>query len=308
MARVLARTGLKIGLEDISGTYKEPSQVLKVTSNITPKVEFDNVEIPNFGFFGGAKDVVTIADWGQMTIEATTCLYKDIAFYDNLFAMCNLKKTENAELGDNGALIYTPDTHSEKTGSVDLILPDRKFKGKGAKAGFKLSGKVGDKVEATFNISAAYDGEIVAEQSITDIKAGEALLIRRLGAMTINGVDVNLSEFSFDMGNVINYEKFTNIGEFHMSDYEPKLTLKMRLEAGGESGFKEFEKGTTMSFEAIFKDSEQNEIFKLEIPRAKVSKTPEFTDTDGIYVIEREFLALSDKGDDNFKLTYFKQA
>ena len=304
MARVLARTGLKIGIEDVSGTYKEPTQVLKITSNITPKVTMDEVEIPNFGFYGGAKDVVTIADWGQMEIEATTCLYKDIAFYDNLFAICNLKK----DTDKNGNFIYTPDTHSEKTGSVDLILPDRKFKGKGAKSGFKLSGKVGDKVEMTFNIKAAYDGEIVEQQSITDIKAGEALLIRRLGSMTINNTDINLSEFSFDMGNVINYEKFTNIGEVHMSDYEPKLTLKMRLESGGESGFKEFAGGGVMNFEAIFKDSEGKDIFKLEIPRAKVSKAPEFNDLDGIYVIDREFLALSDKGDDNFKLTYFKQA
>ena len=93
-----------------------------------------------------------------------------------------------------------------------------------------------------------------------------------------------------------------------MSDYEPKLTLKMRLEAGAESGFNEFANGTTMSFVAIFKDSDGKDIFKLEIPRAKVSKAPEFNDLDGIYVIDREFLALSDKGDDNFKITYYKQA
>lgn len=304
MARVLARTGLKVGIEDISGTYKEPTQVLKVTSNIQPKVSFDEVEIPNFGFFGGAKDVVTIADWGQMEIEASTCLYKDINFYDNLFLMCNLKSKEDTT---KKTITYTPDTHSPTTGSVDLILPDRKFKGKGAKAGFSISGKVGDKLEMKFNIKAAYDGEVVEPQSITDIKAGEALLIRRLGAMSLNGVQINLSEFSFDMGNVINYEKFTNIGEFHMSDYEPKLTLKMRLESGGESGFREFASGDVMSFEAIFKDSLGKDIFKLSIPRAKISKTPEFDDMDGIYVIEREFLALSNKGDDNFSLTYYKE-
>lgn len=304
MARVLSRTGLKVGIETISGTYKEPTQVLKVTSNIQPKVSFDEVEIPNFGFFGGAKDVVTIADWGQMEIEASTCLYKDINFYDNLFLMCNLKKNEDTT---KKTITYTPDTHSATTGSIDLILPDRKFKGKGAKAGFSISGKVGDKLEMKFNIKAAYDGEVVEPQSITDIKAGEALLIRRLGAMSLNGVQINLSEFSFDMGNVINYEKFTNIGEFHMSDYEPKLTLKMRLESGGESGFREFASGDVMSFEAIFKDSLGKDIFKLSIPRAKISKTPEFDDMDGIYVIEREFLALSNKGDDNFSLTYYKE-
>lgn len=304
MARVLSRTGLKVGIETTSGTYKEPTQVLKVTSNIQPKVSFDEVEIPNFGFFGGAKDVVTIADWGQMEIEASTCLYKDINFYDNLFLMCNLKSKEDTT---KKTITYTPDTHSPTTGSVDLILPDRKFKGKGAKAGFSISGKVGDKLEMKFNIKAAYDGEVVEPQSITDIKAGEALLIRRLGAMSLNGVQINLSEFNFDMGNVINYEKFTNIGEFHMSDYEPKLTLKMRLESGGDSGFREFASGDVMSFEAIFKDSAGKDIFKLSIPRAKISKTPEFEDMDGIYVIEREFLALSDKGDDNFSLTYYKE-
>ncbi|MCI6988420.1 MAG: hypothetical protein MR902_02470, partial [Campylobacter sp.] len=250
--------------------------------------------------------VVTIADWGRMNINVKTSLYKNIDFYDTLFAISNLKKTPD-KTSNPTKYTYTPDTHSQKTASVDLILPDRKFKAKGAKAVFSISGKVGDKLEMKFNIKAAYDGEVVGEQTITDIKAGEALLIRRLGAMSLNGVQINLSEFSFEMGNKIDYEKFTNIGEFHMSDYEPKLTLKMRLESGGESGFREFASGATMSFEAIFKDANNKDIFKLSIPRAKISKTPEFSDLDGIYVIEREFLALSDKGDDNFSLTYYKE-
>ncbi|MCI6988815.1 MAG: hypothetical protein MR902_04490, partial [Campylobacter sp.] len=93
MARVLSRCGLKIGLEDIAGTYKEPTQVVKVEEVIIPNVEFDDVEIPNFGFYGGAKDVVTIADWGRMNINVKTSLYKNIDFYDTLFAISNLKKT-----------------------------------------------------------------------------------------------------------------------------------------------------------------------------------------------------------------------
>ncbi|MCI6694621.1 MAG: hypothetical protein MR469_03155, partial [Campylobacter sp.] len=43
-----------------------------------------------------------------------------------------------------------------------------------------------------------------------------------------------------------------------------------------------------------------------EIPRAKLSEQPKFSDSDGIFVIERTFLAIADKGDDNFKLTYIK--
>lgn len=308
--RVLARSGIKIGLEDEVGVYKEPTQIVKLAENTQPQVEFDEVEIPNFGFYAGAKEIITIADWGRLSIDISTCMYKNIDFYSTLFAVCNLKATDDDTLGDNGAIIFTPWTHSEATASVDCILPDRKFKASGGKSSFSIEGSVGDKLTLNFGLQAGYLEEVKGdfESDIVGIDGGEALVIRRLGAMTINGVDVNLSEFKFDMGNTINYEKFTNVGEFHISDYDPRLTVKMRLEKGGESGFNEFKLGTTMSFEAIFKDAEQNDIFKLVIPKCKIAKTPEFTDQDGIYVIEREFIALSDKGDDNFQLIYYKQA
>ena len=302
MARVLARSGVKIGLESVSGVYETPTQVIKLAENSQPKVSFDDVELPNFGYYGGSKEIITIADWGQMSVDITTCLYKNLDFYKNLFAICNLK----SEIDADGNTVFTPHTHSDKTASVDLILPDRKFKAQGAKANWSMSGKVGDKLEMKFALQSSFIEEVKGdfESDITDIKAGEALIIRKLGGMTINGVDVNLSEFSFDMGCDVQYEKFTNIGEFHISDYDPRLTIKMRLERGGESGFNEFKLGTTMSFEAIFRDAEQNDIFKLVIPKCKIAKTPEFTDQDGIYVIEREFIALSDQGDDNFKFIY----
>lgn len=300
MARVLSRCGLKVGLESVSGQYQEPNQVVKLNSVITPNVEFDNVEIPNFSFYAGAKDVVTIADWGQGSFDVQTCLYDNIDFYSTLFKICNLKESED----ESGNKVFTPWTHSEATASVDLILPDRKFKLQGGKSNFKLSGVVADKLNIEFGLKAAYNDRVMGEQSITDIKAGEALLIRRLGGMSLNGVAVNLSEFSFDMGCNIAYEKFTNIGEFHISDYEPKLTLKMRLEKGGTDGFDEFKRGDVMSFEAIFRNAAGEDVFKLEIPRCKLSEQPKFEDSDGIFVIERTFLAIAENGDDNFKLTY----
>ena len=302
MSKVLSRCGLKVGLETTPGVYQAPSQVLKLNSVITPNVEFDSVEIPNFSFYAGAKDVITIADWGQGSFDVETCFYDNLDFYSTLFKICNLKQTED----NQGNPVFTPDTHSQNTASVDLILPDRKFKLQGAKSNFKLSGQVGDKINITFGLKAAYNDREMGKNDITDIKSGEALVIRRLGGMTLNGVAVNLSEFSFDMGCNIGYEKFTNVGEFHISDYEPKLTLKMRLEKDGADGFDEFKAGTTMSFVAIFRNAEGKDCFKLEIPRAKLSEQPKFSDSDGIFVIERTFLAIADKGDDNFKLTYIK--
>lgn len=303
MSKVLSRCGLKVGLEDTAGVYKAPEQVLKLNSVITPNVEFDSVEIPNFSFYAGAKDVITIADWGQCSFDVETCFFDNLDFYSTLFKICNLKQTEV----EDGNVEFTPDTHGQNTASVDLILPDRKFKLQGAKSNFKLSGQVGDKINITFGLKAAYNAREMGENTITDIKSGEALVIRRLGGMTLNNTPVNLSEFSFDMGCKIGYEKFTNVGEFHISDYEPKLTLKMRLEKGGADGFDEFKAGTTMSFEAVFRNAAGEDCFKLEIPRAKLSEQPRFSDSDGIFVIERTFLAIADKGDDNFKLTYIKK-
>ena len=304
MARVLSRVGVKVGLEDVAGTYKAPTQIVKLEEVITPDIEFDSVEIPNFSFFAGSGDVVNIADWRRGNIDIKTSLYKDISFYRDLLAICNLKSKEDTT---KKTITFTPDTHSEKSASIDLLLPDRKFKLKGAKANLKMEGKVGDKLTVTFETKAAFEEREMGEQSISDSKAGEMMIIRRLGGMSINGVAINLSEFSFDMGNEINYEKFTNVGEYHISDRSTKLTLKMRLEKNGSEGFDEFKSGAVSSFEAIFRDAAGNTIWELKIPRAKVSKQPGFSDSDGIFVLEREFLALSNKGDDNFELIYHKQ-
>lgn len=302
--RVLSRCGVKIGLEDLVGTYKEPKQVLKLESVVLPEIEFDKIEMPNFSFFAGAKNVVTLADWGRAKIDIKTSLYKNIDFYESLFAICNLKKVVDNEANPT-SYAFSPDTHSAKSASLDLVLPDRLFKIKGAKSDFKLSGKVGDKINVEFGIQGAFEDRIIAEQSLSDIEAGETLLIRRLGGITLNGINVNLSEFSFEMGNKINFSKFTNIGEFYMADYDPKLTLKMRLESGASDGFDEFKNGGAMSFEALFRDSNNKTIFKLEIEKAKLSEQPKFEDAEGIFVIERTFIATAINGDDNFKLTYY---
>ncbi len=303
MARVLAKTGLKIALESKAGEFVEPTEVIKITSNITPKIKLDEVEIPNFSFYGGTKDVLTIADWGQMEIEASTCLYPDLKMFESLFAMCNLKVKSN----DDANTVFVPDTHGTKTGSVSLILPDRRFLGAGAKASFSMSAKVADKIEVKFNIKAAFCGEDIAPQTFEDTKAQRPLYIARDMQMSMDNEEINLSEFSFEMGNEINYEKFTNIGEFHMSDYAPKITLKTRLESGKESGFEAFAHGKVFTnFIASFTESGSSRGFVLKIPTLKVAKTPEFVDLDGIYVLEREFIALSDKGDDNFELIYNK--
>ena len=303
MAKVLSRVGLKIGLEDEAGTYKAPSQVVKLNEVITPSVEFDSVEIPNFGYYGGMKEVVNIPCWGRINADIKTCFYDNLGFYETLLTICNLKSEEV-----DGNTEFTPYTHSEATASLDLTLPDRVFKFKGSKANFKMSGKVADKIDLEFGVQGSYAGREIKESEIANIASGEALVISCIGAMTLDGTPINLSEFSFDMGCEINQEKFTNVNEFHISDYAPKLTIKARLEKGQDDGFDAFRNAETISFEAIFRNATEQDVWKLEIPRCQLSSSPKFEDQEGIFVIEREFMAIAESGDDNFKLTYIGKA
>ena len=314
--RVLSRVGVLIAPETSPGVYVQPTQTVKVESVITPNIEFDTVELPNFSFFGGTADVATIADWGRASIEIQTSLYRSLSFYETLFAISNLKKTAlldndpaNPNPNDADSLSdgwkFVPWTHSSATASLDLVLPDRRFKIKGAKSSFKMSGKVGDRVQVIFNVQGSYEDREIAPQTLADTAGDEIMFNRRLGGMTLNGVSINMSEFEFDMNSTLAYEKFTNVGEFHLSDYAPKLTLKMRLEDGGADGFEEFKSGATMDFVADFRDASGKVIWRLFIPKAKLSTQPSFEDSEGIFVITREFKALSSAGDDNFALYYF---
>ncbi|MFV0481846.1 MAG: phage tail tube protein [Campylobacteraceae bacterium] len=303
MSRVLSKAAVLIKTETTPGVYETPNQVIKLESLVLPNVEMDNVEISNYGFFSGTNDSITISDWGKMNFDIVTSLYKSLSFYDNLFAISNLKKT--ATTTPYNGFVFTPETHSNQTASVDIVLPDRVFRSQGAKASFKMEGKVGDKVNVTFNVQSSFKERVIGTQAITDVPSEECMIIRRLGGITINDININLSEFSFDMGNDIAYSKFTNIGEFHMKDYNPKLVLKMRLEDSGDDGFNELIAGATMDFIADLKDINGDVIWRLKIPKAKLSKQPDFEDNEGIFVISRDYNAISINGDDNFELFHF---
>ncbi|DAB36615.1 MAG TPA: hypothetical protein CFH80_03940 [Sulfurospirillum cavolei] len=303
MGGVLSRVSVVVGLETTAGTYATPSEVIKVGEMVLPNAEMDAVEDTNFSFYGGMNDTIVIADWAKGTFDIPMSLYKSLSYYTTLFAICNLKKT--AITTPFAGFSFTPETHATSTASIDLVMPDRKFKYQGAKASFKLAGKVGDKVTATFSINGSFVERLIAAQTIVDTPRDEVMIVRRLGGMSINGVEINLSEFEFDMGSTINQQKFTNVGEFFLADYAPKLTLKTRLENAGADGFTELLSGEAMEFVCDLKDTEGNIVWRFVVPNAKMSKQPDYEDSDGIFVISREYNAVSTNGDDNFTLYHF---
>lgn len=303
MGGVLAKLSVVVGVETVAGTYATPSEVVKIGSVILPNAEMDTVEDNSFSFFGGMNDTVVIADWARGKFDITTSLYKSLAYYDTLFKICNLKKT--AITLPFVGYAFTPETHATATASIDLVMPDRKFKYQGAKSSFKMSGKVGGKVTITFGVQGGYVERVIAPQTIVDTPKDEVMIVRRLGGMTINDVDINLSDFDLDMGAVIEQQKFTNVSEFFLADFLPKLTIKTRLENAGSDGFTELLNGESMEFVCDLKDSEGNVIWRLVVPKAKITKQPDYEDGNGIYVIQREYNALATNGDDNFTLYHF---
>lgn len=303
MPRVLARTSVVVDVETTAGTYQIPTEVLKIESAVLPNAEMDTVEIANYSFFGGMKDSLVIADWAKGSFEITMSLYKSLSYYETLFAICNL--TQTAVTTPHTGVAFTPSTHSTSTASVDIVMPDRKFKYQGAKGSFKISGKVGDKITCTFSLQGNYIGQTVAAQTITDVAGDELMYIRRLGGMTINGVQINLNEFELDFGGEVAQQKFTNVGEFHLSDFAPKLTVKTRLENAGSDGFDALSSGSSMAFVCDLTDTAGDLIWRFSVPKAKIAKQPDYEDSDGIFVIQREYNAVATVGDDNFTLYHF---
>jgi hypothetical protein len=304
MARVLSLTAVRVGLETTPGTYQMPTETVKIRERVTPQIEADTVEIDNISFHAGMGDVVTIPDWATLSAELQIPLYKTLSYFETLLKISSLKKTafENAK---GSGFVFTPNTLSADTASIDLVLPDRKIKGKGAKASFGISGAVADIVSTTFSLQAAYEGRDIAAQSIVDIPPEEILIVRRATSMTLGGVEANISSFEFDMGAEINMEKFTHVGELHMSNYAPTLNLTMRLESGADDGFNAMMNDTAVNFAAEFTDREGNLVWELVIPNMKLASTPAFEDSDGIFVINREYRAVAQEGDDNFALYYY---
>jgi hypothetical protein len=303
MARVLSKVGIRIAKETSAGTYVTPTTVIKNEGIVIPTVEFDNPETPNFGFLSGTKDSITIPDWGRGTFDIEMSLVKSLSPYDVLFAICNLKKT--AITSPAAGNKFTPTTGMSDTASIDVILPDRKFAFKGAKANLKLSATVGELIKATFSVSGSFNTHAIANQTMTMPSDDEFIVLRRATVTTLDGTALNVSSIELDMGNSINYEKFTNVGEYHISDFDPTINLTIRLEAGAEDGFTKFQSGEALAFVANFTDSTGTDRWAIKAPKLKLSSSPTYEDNDGIFVLTREFAARATNGDDNFSVEHY---
>ncbi|MDR1008012.1 MAG: hypothetical protein LBL65_05560 [Campylobacteraceae bacterium] len=303
MARVLSKVGIRITKETVPGTYVTPTVVVKNEGIVIPQIEFDNPETPNFGFLSGTKDSITIADWGRGTFDIETSLTKTLAQFETLFAICNLKKA--AITTPAAGFKFTPTTNMTDTASIDVLLPDRKFAFKGAKANLKLTANVGEIIKATFSASGSFDAQAIANQTLTMPSAEEFIVLHRATVTTLDGTALNVQSIEFDMGSTISYEKFTNIGEYHLADFDPKITLKVRLEAGAEDGFAKFQAGEALSFVATFIDGGGDDRWALKCPKLKLSSSPSYEDAEGIFVLSREFAARATSGDDNFSLEHY---
>ncbi len=326
MGFIISNTGITAAIET-NGYTNLGASPLYTEAKLLPKVEMDKADIKPQSLFNGMNDSLVIPDWAKVSQDIELPLPTTIGALEVLFAISNLKKTsifaagasglgsdDDVLTGTNGseiAYMFTPWTKSKATASLDMYTLRSKYKLSGAKSSFSLSGKVGDKITIKFAAQGGYVGVDAKNSADADYDIPAAprpnfCILKRLDGITADGIGFEAEEFAFDMKSTLTQIKTSKTNAFSITAFEPNLNLKVKLTEANEASFQPLLDGTTVSIKIQLTDGNGNQKWLLIIPKAKLSKQPDYGDTSGIWQITQDYNAMATNGDDNFKLIYIK--
>jgi hypothetical protein len=293
--RFLSKTGLT-GIRQIDNQYIKPVDAIYTESVIIPSIEMDKIEYTPNSMFGGQKRSMFIDDWAKTSFEINLAMPTVEENITDLFAISNIIKESDGK--------FYPKTQSDESMSFDITSSSLQYQCNGAKGVFSLSGETGGRVETKFAISSGVNSVSQGEYTVPVAEPMEFLILKSATAVTISGKEVNLLNFSFEMGNELSHVKSTKSNEFFMKDYNPRVVIKAQMDQDNHLGFDELINATQFEISLSFADKNGDIKAVMTIPKASLDEVPTIEDNEGLFVLNRAYSCLSTNGDDNFNIEY----
>lgn len=217
----------------------------------------------------------------------------------NLLKACGLTEV----IGTND-VVYSPNHDYVEPSEAEVYIDDFKRIITGAIATVKISGTVGEAAKATFSVSGFTTPQALSATNPTVTLDTESLLIvSKVSAITLAGTELNIENFEFDLGNVINQNYVTGLAEFVRSDFDPVVSLSGIKTKGDESGWTELVAESVKEVKIVLGTGAGKQ-FTLIVPQAKTKEMGE-SDNDGIVNYTRTFRCQADaSGDNHFSIKY----
>jgi len=238
-------------------------------------------------------------------------------FYKSLTAQTGIDLdvvdfTDTTKWIPTSELIYkfTPDTYSTSTASIDLVSTSMTFKAAGAKASLKSVMDAGGIIKLTFEIKAVFIEKVSGVFTVPTASVPPKSVIDDnglYGSVTVAGVAIEADKLSLDMSSTLTHRKTFSSNMFYMSEYQPTIDIGGYLDADHDFDVNELVDGTTKELIVTIKDNKDSGKVKWVITasKLKLDETPNSSDNEGLYYLDKKYAATSTTGDDGFSIQYF---
>lgn len=218
----------------------------------------------------------------------------------NLFKIAGLTETITAST----KVEYKPGGIVEGTGQFKAYVDGYVRNVTGAVANLKISGKVGEPLNATFSCKGFLDtAEATAEANpAVTLDTLMAPIVSSVTVLTIGGGQIQGDSFEFDLGNVIREDYLMSKKAYTITNFDPSINVTaIKIKGVDEAAWADYSAGTVRAI--IIQVGAAGGMEELSIPYAKLKDVGE-ADDNGKVKITRTFRAQASAGNDNFTYTY----
>jgi len=166
-----------------------------------------------------------------------------------------------------------------------------------------ISGKVGDLTRFKFSAKGYTTANSSAEANpAVTLDTANAPVVSTASIFTLSGGTINISEFEFMLGNILQSNYAIAQKEFYLENFDASIRIKAIKTKGNEAHWDDLLAGNVKAI-VITVGATAGQIIQIDIPYAKPKEVSE-SDQSGIVVYDQTFRCQSSAGNDNFTLTF----
>jgi len=168
----------------------------------------------------------------------------------------------------------------------------------------KISGKVGQPLNATFSLKGAMTSpESIQENNpAVTLDINTAPIVSKVTVLTVGGTQLNADSFDLDQGNVIKELYAMDLSRYDLNDFDPTITITaVKVKGTDEAAWTDYINGSVRAI--IIQVGALGGQIEINIPYAKLKDVSE-SDDSGDVKISRTFRAEALNGNDNYTITY----
>ncbi|MDP3267390.1 MAG: hypothetical protein Q8M39_11245 [Sulfuricurvum sp.] len=270
---------------------------------VNPKIKSGDYKDMGNGMMGATKTFID-PNWVNAEFDIPVQMKKSSALgtapsIDEMFKMCGLDETIVAAT----SVAYAPGG-TAGTGQIKVYTDGYVRALSGVAGSFKISGKVGEPLSATFSVKgflASAEATAEANPTVT-LDTNTAPVVTKVTVLTVGGTELNADSFDLDSGIQIKELYAMNIAEYYVDDFDPSITVSaVKIKGTDEAAWADFTAGTIRAI--IVQVGVAGAMIELSIPYAMLKDVSE-ADDNGNVKITRTFRAQASAGNDNYTITY----